>query len=80
MSYEEILKTATKAPNSLLGLAIVYTRMGDIPKAFEYLQKSLEAGFTKIKRLEEDADFSSLRDLPEWNTLMKKYFPEKMKD
>ena len=54
--------------------------MGDIPKAFEYLQKSLEAGFTKIKRLEEDADFSSLRDLPEWNTLMKKYFPEKMKD
>lgn len=60
-------------------MTIVYSRKGDIPKAFEYLQKSLEAGFTNIKRLEEDTDFSPLRDLPEWNALMKKYFPNMMK-
>ena len=80
LSYEELLKKSTKAPNSLLGMTIVYSRKGDIPKAFEYLQKSLEAGFTNIKRLEEDTDFSPLRDLPEWNALMKKYFPNMMKN
>ncbi|MBK9727089.1 MAG: tetratricopeptide repeat protein [Saprospiraceae bacterium] len=80
MSYEELLIESAKAPNSLLGMAIVYSRKGDIPKAFEYLQKSLEAGFTNIKRLEEDTDFSPLRDLPEWNALMKKYFPNMMKN
>lgn len=76
--YEQILKENSNAPNSLLGMSIVYIREGNIPKAFEYLQKSLEAGFSKISRLEKDSDFSILRELPEWNAMMKKYFPEKI--
>ena len=44
----------------------------------KYDQKTINKGST-WDQLENDEDLLTLRSLPEWNELMKKYFPDKVK-
>jgi tetratricopeptide (TPR) repeat protein/uncharacterized caspase-like protein len=64
-----------------LNLAVIYGLRNQLDEAFEYLEKSM---------ILERGSFEELSDLPglenlrlktdRWNTLMKKYFPEKIKN
>jgi tetratricopeptide (TPR) repeat protein len=53
-------------------LAKLYAKGGRNELALQYLRKSLEEGFKEKKKLEEDADFAGLRDLPEFKEIIAK--------
>jgi len=61
-------------------MVIVYVAQNKMDKAFESLEKSLMAGNDDFFYMQEDSDLAPLRNqTKQWNTLMKKYFPDKMK-
>jgi len=52
-------------------LAKLYAKGGRAELALQYLRKSLEEGFKEEKKkIEEEADFASLRELPEFKELL----------
>lgn len=51
-------------------LAKLYAKGGRSELAIQYLRKSLEEGFKEKKRIEEEADFATLRELPEFKELL----------
>ena len=51
----------------------LYTRIGDTGKAMEYLEKSLDKGFRRFHHLHHDDDLDSLRELPGFEPLVRKY-------
>jgi len=53
-------------------LAKLYAKGGRNELALQYLRKSLEEGFKEKKKLEEDADFAGLRELPEFKEIVAK--------
>jgi len=53
-------------------LAKLYAKEGRSELAIQYLRKSLEEGFKEKKKLEEEADFAALRELPEFKELLAK--------
>jgi tetratricopeptide (TPR) repeat protein len=53
-------------------LAKLYAKGGRNELALQYLRKSLEEGFKEKKKLEEDADFAGLRELPEFKEIIAK--------
>ncbi|MBK8403797.1 MAG: tetratricopeptide repeat protein [Saprospiraceae bacterium] len=59
-----------------LGLAYVFTLENNPRQAIAYVEQAIAKGST-LKQLEKDEDPQSLRDLSEWNEVMKKYFPDK---
>lgn len=62
-------------------MAYLYAYQDKMDKAFDALEKSLRAGNRKYDYMQVDPDYEKLRAQPErWKTLMKKYFPEKVKD
>jgi hypothetical protein len=53
-------------------LAKLYAKGGRNELALQYLRKSLEEGFKEKKKIEEEADFAALRELPEVKELLAK--------
>jgi tetratricopeptide (TPR) repeat protein len=53
-------------------LAKLYAKQNRADLALQYLRKSLEEGFKEKKKLEEEADFVTLRELPEFKELLAK--------
>jgi tetratricopeptide (TPR) repeat protein len=53
-------------------LAKLYAKGGRSDLAMQSLRKCLEEGFKEKKKLEEEADFASLRELPEFKELLAK--------
>jgi tetratricopeptide (TPR) repeat protein len=53
-------------------LAKLYAKGGRNELALQYLRKSFEEGFKEKKRLEDDADFAGLRELPEFKEIVAK--------
>ncbi len=53
-------------------LAKLYAKQGRNDLAMQYLRKCLEEGYKEKKKLEEEADFAALRDLPEFKELLAK--------
>jgi tetratricopeptide (TPR) repeat protein len=51
-------------------LAKLYAKDGRSELAIQYLRKSLEEGFKEKKKIEEEADFAALRELPEFKELL----------
>ena len=51
-------------------LAKLYAQAGRNELALQYLRKALEEGFKDKKKMEEDADFQAMRDLPEFKELL----------
>ena len=48
-------------PFAIYNTACSYARLGDKDKAFEWLNKAINAGFTQPARIKSDTDFDSLR-------------------
>ncbi len=59
-------------------LACCYSIETNVSKALYYLDQALRIGYD-YQWIQNDSDLESIRKLPEWTTLMKKYFPEKQK-
>jgi tetratricopeptide (TPR) repeat protein len=53
-------------------LAKLYAKQNRADLAIQYLRKSLEEGFKEKKKIEDEADFASLRELPEFKELLAK--------
>ena len=51
-------------------MAKLYAQVGRNELALQYLRKALEEGFKEKKKIEEDPDFQSMRDLPEFKELL----------
>ena len=52
-------------------LAKIYASKGQNDRALEYIRKALEEGFVDRKKLLQDPEFASMRDLPEFKELLK---------
>ncbi|MBK7344162.1 MAG: hypothetical protein IPJ06_14375 [Saprospiraceae bacterium] len=61
-------------------IACLKTGQQQSESAFTYLEKALQAGFKDIDLIKTDSDLATLRALPEWQALMKKYFPDQPKE
>ena len=53
--------------------ACVYSLMNNKEKALEYLRKSLEGGYYKFAHIRRDRDMDNIRDLPEFEALLKEF-------
>lgn len=53
-------------------LAKLYAKGGRNDLAIQYLRKCLEEGFKEKKKIEDEADFAALKDLPEFKELLAK--------
>lgn len=51
-------------------LAKTYAKAGATERALLYMRKSLEEGFKEKEKFRKDADFASIRDLPEFQELL----------
>ncbi len=52
-------------------LSKLYAKSGQNERALLYMRKSIEEGFKDRKKFAEEADFASLRELPEFQELLK---------
>lgn len=59
--------------NEYHNAACIYTTLGNFFKAFEYLELSLQAGYTDFEHMLHDTDLEPLYKLPEYKTLLAKY-------
>ena len=58
---------------NLHNMTCIYALAGNAPKAFEYLDKSLKAGYDDFLHLVNDRDLVSIMKLPQWKTILAKY-------
>lgn len=59
-------------------IACCYSLLNDTAKTIEYLEAAFKNGFTSYghDKIQEDHDLDSVRFTPEYEALMKKYFPD----
>jgi ubiquinone/menaquinone biosynthesis C-methylase UbiE len=62
IAEETFWVTAQPHIDSLYNIAAMHVVLGDHEKAYEWLQKSLDAGFWDFRHLREDEDFAAIRD------------------
>lgn len=62
-----------------LGMAYLSMYEGKTTEALGYLDLAMNKGIF-LDELENDEELASMRLLPEWKALLKKYFPEQFKD
>ena len=53
--------------------ACVYSLMNNKEKALEYLRKSLEGGYYKFNHMRRDKDLDNIRNMPEFEALLKEF-------
>ena len=53
--------------------ACLYSLMGNLDSAFEYLEEALKMGYAKFVHIERDDDLENLRKHPDYNALIEKY-------
>jgi tetratricopeptide (TPR) repeat protein len=58
---------------NLHNVACIYALAGNASKAFEYLDKSLKAGYDDYLHLINDRDLVTIMKLPQWKTILAKY-------
>ncbi len=69
------------SPDSYYYLALIQSNMNQVDKSFESLEKSLKMEAAYFDYMEADPELAPLRARPEqWKALMKKYFPDQVKD
>lgn len=76
-------KAVAKAPNfgePYLHLACLAGGRNESDAALQFLRQALENGCREEKILAQDPGLAGLRMLPEWEMLMKKHFPDKVRD
>ena len=62
---------------ALLGVAYIFILEKKNKEAIDYVEQAIVKG-SSFEELERDIDLAELRSTPEWNELMKKYFPDRV--
>ena len=78
--YKKSVQLDPDNANAYYNLACCQSLQGRVRNANEYLEQALKSGFIGYNWIQNDPDLTPLRALPEWKTLMKKYFPDQVKD
>ena len=88
-NFRKALNLEPTYTGALLGMAYVLateskraglsTKANVTMEALEYVEKAIQSGAT-FKQLDTDQNIAPLRASPEWKALMKKHFPEQVKD
>ncbi|MGH7293563.1 MAG: TPR end-of-group domain-containing protein, partial [Polyangiaceae bacterium] len=67
--YNRVLEVQPKNQIALYNLACAYALMGDKERAFDYLQKTIDAGYDDFDYMDKDDDLRSLRDDPRYKRM-----------
>lgn len=67
-----IVRDSTEA-GTFYDAACLYSKMGKTEEALKYLEKALKMGYKRFAHMDNDHDLDSLRNLPEFIDLVKKY-------
>lgn len=70
--YRLGLKIEPKNSICHYNVACTYSRMKDIEKALDALEKSVECGYRDVDWMEKDADLDNLRDQPRYKAIVRK--------
>lgn len=68
--YNKVLEIQPSNNVALYNMACAYALMGDPNRAFDFLDRSIAAGFTNVDHMEKDEDLASLRADPRWRKSM----------
>ncbi len=82
IAQQRLMKAIQLRPTdaaAMLGMAYVLASKSKTADALGYVEQAIGKGST-FEQLESDEDLAPLRTLPEWKVLMKKHFPDKVKD
>jgi len=79
-TFRKELSLAPEFADVFVQLAIVAVRRQQTAQAWAHLENACKLGFQDVDFLQSDEDLAPLRALPEWKALMKKHFPDKVKD
>ncbi|MEO6190716.1 MAG: hypothetical protein ABIO44_10515 [Saprospiraceae bacterium] len=77
---QNLLKAIELYPDyvgAMLGMAYLLTAEGKRSDALSYIEQAIGKGAT-LEQLVKDQDLVTLRTLPEWDVLMKKYFSDQI--
>jgi tetratricopeptide (TPR) repeat protein len=61
-------------------LACIYSQQGMTDKSMNAYETALQKGFQDLELIQNDSDMDLLKKQGKWNELMKKYFPERIKN
>lgn len=68
------------SPENYYTLALILAEIGKLNEAFNALEDTFKIGFSDYEWLQNDSDLAPLKKHTKWKELMKKYFPDKVKD
>lgn len=72
-AIDSIIATDEDKAGNYYDAACLYSRMNDKDKALEYLEKSLEEGYSKFNHIRRDYDMDLIRDTDKFKSLLEKY-------
>ena len=78
--YLNAVRILPEEPANYYNLACLKANQKQTISALHYLEEALKHGFSDYDWVTKDEDLAPLRALPEWKALMKKYFPDQIKD
>ncbi|MEQ1744942.1 MAG: tetratricopeptide repeat protein [Saprospiraceae bacterium] len=78
-NFQKALALNPNYAPAILGMAYLLAAEGKTTEALGYVEQTIGKG-AAFQQLETDTDLAPLRALPEWRELMKKHFPDKVKD
>ena len=78
-NFLKAIELDPKYAPAMLGLAYLFISEGKTAEALGQVERAIGNGST-FERLEKNEDLAPLRALPEWRVMMKKHFPDKVKD
>ncbi len=79
--YRKIIQHDPALPGAYYALACLQSIQNQVDNAFETLEQAIVKGMNDYDWLQQTPDLAPLRERTEqWKTLMKKYFPDQVKD
>ena len=73
--FEQALKKDILYKNTYeYNLACIYSLQKNSAKALDYFARSINSGYTDLAHISEDTDLDNIRSLPEFKTIVEKYF------
>ena len=79
-AIDSIIARDEDRAGSYYDAACLYSRMGNIQKALEYLKKSLELGYNRFAHISIDHDMDLVRNTEEFKSLILKFNKKKVKN
>ncbi len=73
-AFERAAELGEQKPAAIYNVACGYSLKNDKDKAFDWLKKAMDAGFTDENKINSDSDLDNLRNDPRYKALFKKVY------